>query len=119
MCIPKNQGGMGFKDLHCFNLSLLSKQCWRIIAEPEPLCIRVLKAKYFPSGDLLNCELKKGSSYTWQGLWSGIQTFKRGHIWRIGDGSNINIWDDPWIPSNPNLKIATRRGNIILTKFLN
>ena len=95
MCVPKERGGMGFRDLHCFNMALLAKQCWRLLSEPKSLCARVLKAKYFPEGDLLNCSLKKGSSYTWHSLWSGIQTFKRGHIWRVGDGSQINIWEDP------------------------
>ena len=84
MCVPKEKGGMGFRDLHCFNLALLAKQCWRLLCEPNSLCARVLRAKYFPDGDLLNCGLKKGSSYTWQSLWSGIQSFKRGHIWRVG-----------------------------------
>jgi hypothetical protein len=76
----------------------------------------VLRAKYFPSGDLLNVELKKGSSYTWQSIWTGIQTFKKGYIWRVGDGSDINIWNDPWIPSSPSRKIITARGNMVYTK---
>jgi hypothetical protein len=75
-----------------------------------------LKAKYFPDGDILNCQLKKGSSYTWQSIWAGIQSFKRGHIWRVGDGSHIDIWSDPWIPSSPNRRIATRRGNIVYSR---
>ena len=83
MCVAKKHGGMGFRDLHCFNLAMLAKQCWRIIAEPTSLCATVLRAKYFPSGDLLNCQLKKGSSYTWQSIWAGVQTFKRGHILRV------------------------------------
>uniref|UniRef100_A0A453D706 Reverse transcriptase zinc-binding domain-containing protein n=1 Tax=Aegilops tauschii subsp. strangulata TaxID=200361 RepID=A0A453D706_AEGTS len=116
MCVPKRNGGMGFRDLHCFNLALLAKQCWRLIAELESLCARVLRAKYFPDGDILNCSLKKGSSYTWQSLWSGIQTFKKGYIWRVGDGTQISIWDDPWVPSSPNRRVMTRRGNIIITK---
>ena len=116
ICVPKERGGMGFRDLHCFNLALLAKQCWRLLCEPDSLCATVLRAKYFPEGDLLNCSLKKGSSYTWQSLWYGIQTFKRGNIWRVGDGSQINIWEDTWIPSSPTRKVMTPRANIVITK---
>jgi hypothetical protein len=41
---------------------------------------------------------------------------KRGHIWRVGDGTNINIWSYAWIPSSPSRKILTPRGNIVYTK---
>jgi hypothetical protein len=55
MCVPKNQGGMGFRDLHCFNLAMLAKQSWRLISNPNSLSALVLKAKYFPDGNILNC----------------------------------------------------------------
>jgi hypothetical protein len=116
MCIPKKKGGMGFRDLHCFNLAMLAKQSWRLLCEPDSLCAQILRAKYFPSGDILNAELKKGSSYTWQSIWAGLQTLKKGIIWRVGDGSDINIWDDPWISSSPSRKILTPRGNTVYTK---
>jgi hypothetical protein len=45
-----------------------------------------------------------------------VQTFKKGYIWRVGDGTQISIWSDPWVPSSPNRKVMTPRGNIILTK---
>jgi hypothetical protein len=115
MCILKKKGGMGFRDLHCFNSTLLAKQAWRLICEHDSLCARVLKAKYYPSGDLLNADLKKGSSYTWQSMWSGIQTLKKGCIWRVGDGVDINIWDDAWIPDSPSRMVVTPQGNIELT----
>ena len=85
MCIPKERGGMGFRDIHSFNLAMLAKQCWRLIENFGSLCARVLRAKYYPTGDILNCQLKKGSSYVWQSIWSGIQTFKKGYIWRVGN----------------------------------
>ena len=34
----------------------------------------------------------------------------------MGPGTQINIWDDMWIPSSPNRKLMTRRGNIVYTK---
>jgi hypothetical protein len=37
----------------------------------------------------------------------------------VGDGSQINIWEDNWIPSSHNLKIMTPRGSNILTRVAN
>lgn len=116
MCVPKKRGGMGFRDIHCFNLALLSKQACRLIENPESLCATVLRARYYPSGDLLNAEIKKGSSFTWQSIFEGIKTLQKGHIWRVGDGSNINIWEDEWIPNCSSRKVITRRGQNILSK---
>ena len=63
---------MGFSDIHSFNLALLAKQCWRFIDNSDSLCARVLRARYYADGDILNCELKKVSSFVWQGIWAGI-----------------------------------------------
>ena len=104
LCIPKCDGGMGFRDLHSFNLALLAKQCWRMITNPESVCARILKAKYFPNTDLLHAGPKNGSSFTWQSIVAGLTTFKRGYIWCFGPGENVNIWTDPWIPSGPDRK---------------
>ena len=38
MCIPKRDGGMGFHDLHSFNVAMLAKQSWRLISTPDSLC---------------------------------------------------------------------------------
>ena len=95
MCYPKSKGGMGFRDLHSFNLAMLAKQVWRIIVNPESLCARILKAKYFPNTSILQAGPKSGSSFTWQSIVAAIPTFKRGYIWRIGSGESINIWNDP------------------------
>jgi hypothetical protein len=116
LCFPKKEGGMGFHDLHSFNLAMLSKQVWRLIDDPTSLCAQVLRAKYYPSGDILQARPKSGSSFTWQSIVAGIQTFKRGCIWRVGNGDHIDIWRDPWVPSSPDRKISTPRGECILRK---
>ncbi|KAF5445540.1 hypothetical protein F2P56_034586 [Juglans regia] len=56
----KEMGGLGFGDLRCFNLALLSKQGWRILQNPTSLVAQVLKQKYFNKGDLLEAKFGQG-----------------------------------------------------------
>lgn len=53
LCYSKTDGGIGFRDLEDFNKSLLAKQVWRMIENPNALWVKVLKAKYFPVVDIL------------------------------------------------------------------
>jgi hypothetical protein len=48
LAIPKGSGGMGFRDMHAFNLALLGKQGWRLLTSPNSLCAQVLKGRYYP-----------------------------------------------------------------------
>uniref|UniRef100_A0A453N7T7 Uncharacterized protein n=1 Tax=Aegilops tauschii subsp. strangulata TaxID=200361 RepID=A0A453N7T7_AEGTS len=84
-------GGMGFRDIHCFNLAMLAKQAWYLLESPDSLCATILRAKYYPHGDLLNTKLKKNSSFTWQSIMAGVNSLKHGYIWRVGNGKNISI----------------------------
>jgi hypothetical protein len=116
LCYPKREGGMGFRDFHSFNLAMLAKQTWRLISDPDSLCAQVLRAKYYPHGDILKAGPKAGSSFMWQSIFAGVATFKRGYVWRVGNGEKINMWQDPWIPSSPDRKLITPRGASIYTK---
>jgi hypothetical protein len=38
LSLPKKEGGLGYKDLHVFNMAMLAKQAWRILTNPSSLC---------------------------------------------------------------------------------
>ena len=56
-----------------FNLAMLTKQVWRLLYYPHSfLCARVLRAKYYPDGKLLQTKMKSGSSFYSAECVSGI-----------------------------------------------
>jgi hypothetical protein len=57
LTIHKNEGGMSFKNLHAFNLSLLGKQGWHLMTNQNSLVSRLFKAKYFLSCSFLNSKI--------------------------------------------------------------
>jgi hypothetical protein len=108
---PKCMGGMGFRDSRCFNQALLARQAWRLLNKPESLCARLLKAKYYPHGNLLETVFPKDTSQSWKGVEHGLDLIKRGVIWRVGNGEKIQIWRDNWIRRNGSLKITGKKKN--------
>lgn len=68
MCLGKEYGGMGFWNLHHFNLAMLGQQVWRILFDPNAFLSRVIKAKYFAQGDLLHATKGSNLSLLWKNL---------------------------------------------------
>ena len=63
VCVPKREGGLGFRNLKAFNLALLTKQGWRLQTNTNSLVYCVLKACYFPHCDFLHAELGSKPSF--------------------------------------------------------
>ncbi|XP_004310201.1 PREDICTED: uncharacterized protein LOC101298860 [Fragaria vesca subsp. vesca] len=97
MCAPKNEGGLGFRNMELFNQALLAKKGWRIINSLDSLVTRTLKAKYFPSGHFLKAEMGSDASYVWRSLLKGRDLLRKGIRYHVGNGESISVWHDPWI----------------------
>ena len=46
VCMPKDKGGLGIKDIDSFNLALLAKWKWNYMQEKGEIWSRVLESKY-------------------------------------------------------------------------
>ncbi|XP_071680384.1 uncharacterized protein [Lolium perenne] len=89
---------MGFRDMVLFNQAMLGRQAWRLLTEPDSLCARVLKGRYFPDTDFWNATKPRSSSYTWRSILFGKELVQAGVRWGIGNGKNTKILHDNWIP---------------------
>ncbi|KAG4145469.1 hypothetical protein ERO13_D05G098650v2, partial [Gossypium hirsutum] len=96
LCHPKVMGGLGFQDLHLFNLALLGRQVWRLMTHKDTLCFKVLSAKYFPEGDVFRYKKGDNPFFTWSSIAKAADELKDGFIWQVGDGETIDICRDHW-----------------------
>jgi hypothetical protein len=103
LSLHKVHGGMGFKDLTAFNLSMLGKQGWKFMNEPTSLVTRIFKARYFPTSNYLNARLGHNLSYVWRSILKARFIVRGGARWYIGSGESIPILNEPWLVNGDNI----------------
>ena len=77
---------------------------------------RLLKAKYFPTGELVDTVFTGNASAVWRGIEHGLELVKKDMIWRVGNGSKIRIWRDPWIPRGKRCRPITPKKKCLFNR---
>ena len=106
---PKIVGGLGSEKLYDFNLSLLSKHGWKFLTDHSTLVTQIYRARYFQQTSFLHANLGSNPSNTWRSIHTKdlIRKYNR---FRVGDGSQIMVIKDPWIPQDGLGMISTALG---------
>ncbi|XP_058746724.1 uncharacterized protein LOC131619669 [Vicia villosa] len=130
---PKEEGGLGVKNVEVMNIALLSKWKWRILMEDEPVWRAILDARY--------------ENVKWKVLIGDISVVeKNDSIWRrdilisnnylllqepsfvavvhclVGDRYNVPFWYSCWekgqvlIQAYPKLFALARKDNMIVAE---
>ncbi|CAN1146887.1 Uncharacterized mitochondrial protein AtMg00310 [Linum perenne] len=63
LCLPKEVGGLDFKDFKTFNHALLAKQAWRVLQDQELLLARIYTTKNFLNSSFM--QDGKGFNPSW------------------------------------------------------
>ena len=90
-----------------FNEVMLTKLAWRLLHVDNSLFYRVFKSRFFPRGTIFEAKDSSSASYAWKSILKGRDVISKGAIWRVGDGKQIRIWGDNWLPSRNAAKITT------------
>ena len=101
LCTQKKEGRMGFRDLHSFNLAMLSKQAWRLIHDTNSLFYKVYKAQYFPNSSFMMENIRSNPSFVWRSLLAARDIIFRGSKWRVGNGRTIGVYTYKWLTYKP------------------
>ena len=97
LCLPKRDGGLGFRKNKSFNMALLAKLAWMIVSNRNSICMKLVRSKYKVRGDWLFMDLVKNSSPLWRAIERVKKLIAKGACFLVRDGTSINVWKDPWV----------------------
>ena len=93
---PREEGGLGVRDIRKFNATLLAKWRWRYISEEKGRWKELLDSKY---GSEVQIPVKL-QSWWWRDLLKvcreggGEGWFHKEIGWKLGCGDKIMFWED-------------------------
>ena len=115
MCLPKEHGWLGVKDIPSFNVSLLGKWKWDLLLNQGEIWARVLEAKYGGWRSLDGPSRVSSESLWWRDLKSIYhhpqlgQQLNKSILWKVGCGDKFKFWEDKWSGGENNLAVKFPR----------
>lgn len=102
-------GGLGFRMRKDTNNAFMTKFGWEVATSSNKPCVKLIRAKYLCGRKILNhqCVIRRRGSWIWKGIVDNIEGLKSGLCYKVGNSTNLSIWEDPWIPLKLN-KIRMR-----------
>ena len=94
ICRSKSKGGLGVKDLHKQNLSLLTKWWWKLETK-SGLWQHIVKAKYFRRDFVASIKGKINDSPCWKAIMKVKELYMVGRQVSIQSGDIARLWMDP------------------------
>jgi len=105
VCRPREQGGLGLREIRKFNHALLAKWRWRCISQEEGRWKEILVSKYGLEPGNAQTPVKL-QSWWWRDLskvckeGGGKGRFQEELSWELGGGDKVKLWEEVWVGSN-------------------
>ena len=77
---------------------------------------RVFKARYFADRLFKEAVLGKRPSFSWRSIFVAKDIVVSGSRWVVGNGEQIDIWKDRWLPTPDSFKVVSPRTSLVSYK---
>ncbi|GJV73508.1 RNA-directed DNA polymerase, eukaryota, reverse transcriptase zinc-binding domain protein [Tanacetum coccineum] len=109
ICKPKEQGGLGIKDLELWNEVLLVKQLWNVILNKNTLWVKWVKFESLKGKSIWEINAQSNSSAGWKEMLKLRDKIRKHVLWKVGDGKSVNVWYDNWNTAGALSEIVSTR----------
>lgn len=96
--VPKGLGGLGLRSLKEMNMALVLKIAWKIASGSSSPWAETIQAKYCPITGFWASTRTYSCTLLWRNL-VGLKPLLQFHlVWKIGSGSTVRAFSQPWFP---------------------
>ncbi|GJU50290.1 RNA-directed DNA polymerase, eukaryota, reverse transcriptase zinc-binding domain protein [Tanacetum coccineum] len=101
ICKPKDQGGLGLKNLQVWNKALLAKHVWNIATKKDTLWVKWVHSVKLRGRSIWEVSIDVNDSWGWKNLLN-IRDIIRNNVKNIIEsGNETSIWFDNWCSLSP------------------
>ena len=101
ICKPKDQGGLGIKNLQIWNEVLIMKHLWNVAAKKDTLWVKWISVEKLKGRSIWEGSIDKKNSIGWNNILK-LREKIRIHVgYKIGNGKSISAWHDRWCNESP------------------
>ncbi|GKA75895.1 RNA-directed DNA polymerase, eukaryota, reverse transcriptase zinc-binding domain protein [Tanacetum coccineum] len=109
VCKPKNQGGLGLKDLTVWNNTLLVKHLWNIANKKDTLWVKWVSTVKLKGVSIWVVQKEECDSWGWKNLLTIRDLIINHVLYRIGNGEDTFMWYDNWSGLGPLINNISHR----------
>jgi len=102
VCKPLSEGGLGIIKLKEMNDACQMSRTWKMITGKEAWA-SFMRDKYMKGDSFWSTKTVKKGSTTWNHAQKYKASIQLHSQWKMGDGSQISLLFDRWIPNKPSL----------------
>ncbi|GJX44527.1 RNA-directed DNA polymerase, eukaryota, reverse transcriptase zinc-binding domain protein, partial [Tanacetum coccineum] len=96
ICKPKDQGGLGLKNLHIWNKALLAKHVWNIATKKDSLWVKCVHSVKLRGKNIWEISADVNDSWEWRNLLCIRDLIRNNVKCIIRNGNDTSIWFDNW-----------------------
>jgi len=96
ICLPRNERGLGVKQLREWNRAFMSKHVWNLVTEDKNLWTIWMKNKMRNQNAWAYVE-RQDSSFSWRQILKMRGSLQHCLVKKIGDGRETSLFFDKWL----------------------